>query len=221
MAASPRDPSVLERFAPMYSSLVSDCAENRGLDVVALPGSLDPFHADPLRVVVGWAYPALTRRTRLRVDIDGLLEMVDATPPDSIAVVAADGDLECAMWGGLMAASSQAKGSRGAVLDGPVRDVAQIAALGYPVWARGRTPKDIRGRGEMVAWGTPVRFGGVLVSPGDLVFADANGVVVLPSDSVLDVLAACEERVQAEAVTEEELKAGATPAEVYARHKAF
>lgn len=212
----------LDRFAPMYSSLVSDCAENLGLDAVALPGSLAPhLLADPYKVVAGWAYPALTRRTRLRVDIDGLLEMVEGTPPDSVTVVAGDGDLECAMWGGLMSASSQAKGSRGAVIDGAVRDLAQIESLAYPVWGRGRTPKDIRGRGEMCSWNEPVRFGGVLVSPGDLVFADANGVVVVPRSAVDDVLSACEERVQAEAVTEKELKAGATPAEVYARHQAF
>lgn len=217
-----RDPRVLDRFRGMYSSLVSDCAENLGLDAVALPGSLDPFHVtDPLRVVVGWAHPALTRRTRLRVDIGNLLAMVDATPPDSVAVVATEGDPECAVWGGLMSASSQAKGSVGAVVDGPVRDLAQIDALGYPVWARGRTPKDIRGRGEMVAFGEPVRFGGVPVAPGDLVFADANGVVVVPSAAIGDVLAACEERVRAEAVTEDELRQGHSPAEVYARHKAF
>jgi regulator of RNase E activity RraA len=102
-----------------------------------------------------------------------------------------------------------------------VRDLHQILPLDFAVWAAYRSPLDIRGRGEVVDIGGPVVFRGVPVAQGDLVFADANGVVVIPRGAETDVLEACESRVQKEVATEAELRAGSTPTEVYQRHGAF
>jgi regulator of RNase E activity RraA len=107
------------------------------------------------------------------------------------------------------------------VLDGGVRDLHQIDALDFPVFARYRTPLDIRGRGEMVGFGEPVDYRGLTISPGDLIFADANGVVALPAASALAVLLRCEDRIVNEAATEAELREGASAVDVYSRHEAF
>jgi regulator of RNase E activity RraA len=109
----------------------------------------------------------------------------------------------------------------GAVVDGGVRDLQQISALDFPVFAAYRSPLDIRGRGEMVSFGEPVVCRGVPVAPGDIVFSDANGAVVVPAAAALDVLRLCEERVTKEELTEAELLAGAGAADVYKRHEAF
>lgn len=212
---------VLARFQPLYSSLVSDCAEAVGIPRPALAPGLMPFHRDDLQVVVGWAHPCQVVKTSERVEIDMLLKYVDATPPDSVCVVAADQDVNGALWGGLMSTGVQQRGSVGAVVDGGVRDLHTIIPLGYPVFAAYRSPLDIRGRGEMTGFGEPVVCRGVPIAPGDLVFADANGVVAIPADAAADVLALCEERVAKERLTEDELRSGAGAAEVYARHEAF
>jgi regulator of RNase E activity RraA len=89
------------------------------------------------------------------------------------------------------------------------------------VWARYRSPLDIRGRAEIASYGEPVDFRGVAVAPGDLVFADANGVVVVPAGHELEVLELAEDRLGRELLTDRELAEGTAPTEVYGRHGAF
>lgn len=215
------DAEVLARYEQLYSSLVSDCIETLGFPAACAAAGLAPFHADATRVVVGVAHTAQIHKTSQRVEIDRLLEYVDLTPVDSVAVVATDADVQGALWGGLMSAGIQQRGGRGAVVDGGVRDLHQILPLEFPVWACYRSPLDIRGRGEMVSVGERVLFRGIPVSAGQLVFADANGVVVVPSGAEVDVLELCEERVGKEQATEVELRAGAEATDVYRRHGAF
>lgn len=215
------DQDIIARYEKLYSALVSDCVEAAGLGPRAAAPGLVPFHADGLRVAVGAAHPCFVRRTPERVEIDNLLAMVEATPSDSMTVVAVDTDVEGALWGGLVSTSTARRGGRGAVVDGGIRDLHTVVPLGFPVWAMYRSPLDIRGRGEMVHFGEPVTFRGVPVNPGDLVFADANGVVFVPQDSVIEILERCEERVAKEVITEEELRQGASPSDVYARYGAF
>lgn len=215
------DPGLIARYERLYSSLVSDCIEELGHGPRVCSPGLEPFHVAPLKVVVGPAHTAQVVPTEERVEIDMLLSMVGATPDGSVAVVACDGEINGALWGGLMSAGVQQRGAVGAVVDGGVRDLHQILQLEFPVWARYRSPADIRGRGEMVSYGEPVLFRGVLVHPGELVFADANGVVVVPSGAEHDVLALCEDRIGREQQTEAELAAGSDPAEVYSRLGAF
>ena len=215
------DDDLLRRFQRMYSSLVSDAVEEVGLGPRAAAPGLQPYHEDHLRVVVGVAFPCQVMKTNQRVEIDKLLEMVDSTPPLSVAVMAADQDVAGALWGGLMSTGVQARGGVGAIVDGGIRDLHTIVPLGFPVFAAYRSPLDIRGRGEIVSFGEPVTFRGVPVAPGDLVFADANGVVIVPRDAVNEVLAVCEDRVEREVETEDELRSGAGARDVYARHGAF
>jgi regulator of RNase E activity RraA len=215
------DPDVIARYEKLYSSLVSDCIEELGLGVRCCAPGFVPFHDNQLRVVVGPAHTAQIHKTSRRVEIDKLLEMVEATPPSSMVVVACDEDINGATWGGLMSAGVQRRGAVGAATDGGIRDLHQILPLGFPVWARYRSPSDIRGRGEVVSHGEPVLLRGVLVHPGELVFADANGVVVVPAGAEHDVLQLCEDRLGREEQTEAQLLAGASASDVYSRFGAF
>jgi 4-hydroxy-4-methyl-2-oxoglutarate aldolase len=215
------DADVFSRYATLYSSLVSDCVEALGLGSRSPREGLQPFHANQLAVAVGRAFPFGVHRTDERVEIDMLLEAVEATPRDAIVVVAADEEPHVALWGGLMTTAVLQRGGVGAVVDGGIRDLHQILPSGFPVWALYRCPLDIRGRAEIVSYGEPVDFRGIAVNPGDLVFADANGVVFVPAGSEADVLALAEERLGREVVTDRELADGARPSDVYDRHQAF
>jgi len=212
---------ILARYEPLYAALVSDAVEALGLGARAAAPGLAPFHTQPLRVAVGWAFPVEIRQTSDRVEIDRLLAAVAAVPADSMVVVAADRDVRGALWGGLMTTGVQQRGARGAVVDGGIRDLHQVIPADFAVWAAYRSPLDIRGRAEVVGHGSPVTFRGVPVNPADLVFADATGVVVVPAGHEGAVLEYCETRRRDEVATDEALAAGDAPSAVYERYGAF
>jgi regulator of RNase E activity RraA len=124
--------------------------------------------------------------------------MLDAVRPGDVVVAACDRSDAAAVWGELTSSSCVARGAAGLVTDGPCRDVEQVRALGFPVWARGTSPRDVHGRLEFGPHGVPVTVDGVAIAPGDLVVADADGVVVVPAAVADDVLRRAAEKASAE-----------------------
>ncbi len=100
--------------------------------------------------------------------------------------------VEGAVWGDLRSVAAQQIGVAGVVADGPVRDGDACAALGFPVFARARTPLSGNRRAWIEAKAVPVVIGGVFVAPGDLVFGDGDGVVVIPRSREAEVFARAE-----------------------------
>jgi len=119
------------------------------------------------------------------------LDLIDEAPKGSVIVISiAGGESEVAVWGGLMTAGAVANGHAGAVLDGGVRDLVEIRRdYGFPVYARSVSPGTTLGRYKTLASQVPVRVGGVLVHPGDLIVGDVDGVVVVPQAKAAEVLA--------------------------------
>jgi 4-hydroxy-4-methyl-2-oxoglutarate aldolase len=122
-------------------------------------------------------------------------------------VVAGDGDDKGALLGELMATACKAIGLAGAVIDGPVRDAAGIRELGFPVWARSVTPRVGTNR-RVGQTQVPVACGDIVVHPGDWIFADDDGVVVVPAANVEKVLAAAETTDAKERRIADRIKAG-------------
>jgi regulator of RNase E activity RraA len=112
-----------------------------------------------------------------------------AAPGD--VVVVESGDLDYALAGGNVCAVAQRNGIAGFVLDGLIRDVAEVREMGFPVFARGVVPVP-GGKRAVLPLDVPVRCGGVPVRPGDLVVADEEGVVVVPAERAAEVLAEAE-----------------------------
>jgi 4-hydroxy-4-methyl-2-oxoglutarate aldolase len=139
---------------------------------------------------------------------------VDASGPGDVIVVAHQGRTDCAGWGGLLSRAAVIRGIDGVVVDGVARDLAEAAAVGLPVFASGSTAVTARGRAGEVSWGEPVEFAGVPVAPGDLVLADAGGVVVIPSAHAETVLATAERIAATEAAMAAALDAGRPVSEV-------
>ncbi len=104
------------------------------------------------------------------------------------------------------------------MVDGLVRDVRKIEQLGFPVFAAGIKPVDSKGRGVMTDYNVPVECGGVLVQPGDLVFADYDGVIVIPAAAVDETVRMATDKVTRENHTRAELMNGAFLRDVYARY---
>ncbi len=139
---------------------------------------------------------------------------VDASGPGDVIVVAHQGRTDCAGWGGLLSRAAVIRGIDGVVVDGAARDLAEAAAVGLPVFASASTAVTARGRAVEVCWGQPVEFAGVRVVPGDLVLADAGGVVVIPSAHAEMVLATAERIAATEAAMAAALDAGRLVSEV-------
>ena len=123
-----------------------------------------------------------------------------------------------APWGELLSTACIARGATGCVTDGLVRDVKAIRALGFPVFHGGIGPLDSKGRGEVAAIDVPIECAGVTVNPGDLVFGDADGVVVVPQPIVKPTLRQALEKVAGEDRTRAELQQGALLAEVFKKY---
>ncbi|WP_291113284.1 RraA family protein [Hydrogenophaga sp.] len=123
------------------------------------------------------------------------LDLIDEAEPGSVIVISIDGGQpDVAVWGGLMTAGAVANGHAGAVLDGGVRDLTEIRRdYGFPVYARDVSPGTTLGRFRTVASQVPVRVGGIVVHPGDIMVGDVDGVVVVPRAKAAEVLAASRE----------------------------
>ena len=145
------------------------------------------------------------------------MSYIDGLRPGSIAVIATGPDDRTAYWGELFSAAAIGRGTVGTVCDGPVRDTPRVRALGYPVFAAGTRPVDFRARMRIVAVAQPVRCAGVVVAEGDLVVADADGIVVVPAAVEGQVLERAVARATAEGSVLAELLAGASLREVWDR----
>lgn len=211
----------LEGMLRFYAPLISDTMERLGLPSGALDRSIQAIDPDPLRRVCGIAFPCRVALTSDYVEIHTLLEMVDQIPSGAFVIVAADGEIDAALWGGMMSARATSRGAVAAAVNGDVRDIAQIAELGFPVFGTGRCIKDIRGRGYMAAYNTTVQCGNVKISPGDVVFGDANGVIVIPHDDFAKVYEELDRAWREEAATHRGLVDGEGARDLFEQYGRF
>lgn len=138
---------------------------------------------------------------------------IAAAQPGDVLVVDYGGSLASGPFGEIMALACQMRGIAGLIIDGAVRDSAQIATLGFPVFARG---VNIRGtakldRGQV---GGPVAMGGATIAHGDIILGDADAILVLAAKDLPAALAAAETRTQREAVMMDRLRLGETTLEI-------
>lgn len=202
----------------LYTAVVSDSLDDFGYRHQAMREDLRPLL--PEKCFAGWA------RTILCVDLhytpedpyDTEIEAVDSILPGEVVVVATGQSQRNAPWGELLSTAAVARGARGAVIDGLIRDVRKIKELGFPVFAAGIKPVDSKGRGIVMDYNVPVECGGVTTYPGDLIFADLDGVMVIPAAVVSDVVRAATDKVQRENSTRNELLDGAYLKDVYSRY---
>jgi len=123
-----------------------------------------------------------------------------------------------AFWGGLLTNAALGRQAAGVVTDGGVRDYGEITSLGFPTFAAGLTPYDSLGRMDGKLRNTPITCGGVRVCPGDLVFADVDGVVVVPQGIAQEAIARAWEKARGESTVREELRAGASVVKTFRKY---
>lgn len=205
----------------LYTAVLSDVLDGLGYMHQAMRPFVRPL--DDASVIMG---PA---RTGLWMNVYSVTEgenpyehemaLLDDLKPGDVAVFGCGGPTDrVAPWGELLSTAATCRGAAGCVTDGLVRDVRQIRAMKFPVFHGGIGPLDTRGRAKMVAIDVPTECGGVGVKTGDIVFADVDGVVVIPAAIADDVIARALVKVTAENRTRDELLQGRLLADVYARY---
>jgi regulator of RNase E activity RraA len=137
----------------------------------------------------------------------GLDRMLASAGPTQVLVVELGG-AEVSSMGGIGALSAKLRGIEGVIIDGGCRDAQDIQATGLWVASRFITPRTGKRRVKLGYFGEPARLGGVIVRKDDLVVADDTGIVVVPQDRILDVLALAEQMDASDARKEQALRSG-------------
>ena len=213
------DAAYLDRIAEhLYSSVLSDILDDHGYRHQVLDHEVQPLY--------GGAKVAGRAATMLAVEVsklpdnpyDQLMELLDGIVPGEVVVGAAQSRANAAIWGELLSTHTRARGGRGVVLDGLSRDSWGIAEMKFPVFARGLSPADSKGRLEVIAIRGTIPVAGVSVSNGDLLLADEDGVVVVPRDVEDEVIRLAFEKVAGEDVMRDILRKGANLRAVFKEH---
>jgi regulator of RNase E activity RraA len=208
----------LQVESSLYAAVLSDSLDELGYCDQAMNASLRPLSPDAR--LCGWA------RTISYADISYIpedpygkeIEALDSLLPGEVVVIGTGESIRNAPWGELLSTAARARGARGAVVDGFVRDVKRIQELGFPVFARGIKPVDSKGRGIALEYNKPVIAGGVVVNPGDLIFADTDGVVVVPRVALSETIQLAMGKASKENQSRDELRKGAFLRDVYRKY---
>ena len=205
----------------LYVPAVCDILDHLGRREQAMHQRLRPLDPDHC-TIVGRARTVRWMETDYVVEADpyGLeIDAMDSLKPGDVMVHSTDHGGTNAPWGELMSTVAKRNGATGCICDSQIRDCRKIMAMRFPVFYRGIRPLDSKGRGRVMAYDVPVKCGEVLVRPGELVFADFDGVVVVPKDVEDEVLRLAEEKVGKENDSRRELLRGRSLRDVYNQYR--
>ena len=147
------------------------------------------------------------------------IALIDSLKPNEVAVLSCNGNKNIAPWGELLSTRASYLGAAGCLTDGCVRDSVLIKEMKFAVYSNGTNPVDTKYRGKMIMQDVPGKIAGVNVEKGDLVFGDEDGVVIVPKKILEEVVKKALEKVNSENTVREELRAGNTLTDVFAKHK--
>lgn len=215
MTATPLDLASLRTV--LYTAVVTDVLDSLGLRHQAIGVSLP--RQSGMGVLLGRAKTTLwedCEHDERPYELE--LVAVDECRRDEVIVAAAAGSIRSGIWGELLSTAARNRGCAGALIDGAVRDVAPMDAMGFLVFARGTCPLDSLHRQRVTAVDVPVEIGGIAIRPGDLVIADADGCAVIPREVEEEALAKAWDKVTAENTVRNEIRAGSKAADVFKKY---
>jgi regulator of RNase E activity RraA len=150
---------------------------------------------------------------------DLVIKCIDSLSPGSILVTTGKAHLTTGIMGELTATALRVKKCRGAIVNGYTRDSRKLIQMAYPTFAWGSSPIDTTGRVRVVEYNSPITIGGVNISPGDLVFADLDGIIVIPRAAEKEVIDRVLDRVSTENAVRRELLEGKSMSDVWSRYR--
>ena len=207
---------IIRRYEKLYTGCVNDVLRELCLTNQALPPEIVPLRDE--MVLAGFAF---TIRSNADPSLEGELElrvkMLDELRPNMVCVWNANGTDHASHWGGVMTKMSRKQGVRGAIIDGGIRDTGDILSQNFPIWYRYRTSNGSLSRAKITGYQVPIMIGAVMIKPGDLIFADIDGGLVVPRKLIVPVLERAEAIESNEGEFKEWIDAGLSPEEVHDR----
>src|SRR5687767_1007991 len=217
----PAADDLTRRLESCYSGAIYDVLRAAGHPDCVLPPSIRPL--DPAKKLCGPVYTVSGHREEGLDPHETLLRwtrLLSKARRGSV-VVCQPNDSTLAHMGELSSETLQFRGVRGYVVDGGCRDADFILKVGFPVFCRYLTPMDVVGRWVPDTFGEPITIGAVTIHTGDYVFADRDGVVVIPSNLVESVVAETERVMQTENLVRKAILQGGDPQEAYLKYGKF
>ena len=198
----------------LYTPVVGDILDALGFEHQFLPQPIVPLRES--MKVVGRAMPALM------IDVHGpqkqpfgkLTEALDQLEPGEV-YLASGGAMRCAYWGEILTATAKKRGAVGAVVNGFHRDTPQVLGQDWPVFSRGRYAQDSAVRTQVVDFRTRIEVGRVRVEPGDLVFGDLDGVLIIPQRVEEEVITKALAKARGEKTVRKAIEGGMSSTEAF------
>jgi 4-hydroxy-4-methyl-2-oxoglutarate aldolase len=209
---------IVNEYSNLYTCAVSDAIDELGLEAGFLDAGIRPVWTGAR--MVGFAGTMKMVVSDAPLDREILAKMtkfIDQVPKQfPIACIDMSGQMIAAGLGQSTSRILQGLGFRGGLVEGPVRDIAQVTALQFPIFARGIICSSIRGRiiVDMDAMTKPVNCGGRIIHSGDLIFGDINGVVVVREAHIEKVLEKAKEIISTDKWWFDQLEKGRNPADI-------
>lgn len=210
----------------LFTCVVGDVMDKIDLQHQFLPPQIQPIRRD--MVVIGRAMPVLSvdvfaERTSgsanplMNKSFGLMLEALDDLRRNEVYVNTGSSPRN-ALWGELMSTRARKLGSRGAVLNGYVRDTKTILEMGFPTFGFGSYGQDSAPRYKVVDFRVPVEIGSVRVRPGDILFGDGDGVLVVPADAEAEVFTRALEKARGEKLVRKAIEEGSSAVEAFAKY---
>ena len=217
---------IARRYKKLYTALIYDTMEIEfGLGGRAMDSGIYPLTND--MKVAGPAFTVIRRTTPARdaYTYNMRLGLVNSMTPGCILLSDVQGNKNCGQFGEITATTMRAHGCAGAVIDGSTRDSALLVKMVFPTFCRFRSPVESLGRSLNVDYMIPIYVNGIdgmlQVNPGDYVFGDMDGVVIVPKELTVKVLEVAEKAFEAEKGSREAMARGEDPFEVFNRFGRF
>lgn len=210
----------------LFTCVVGDVMDKMELQHQFLPPQIRPLHQD--MVVIGRAMPVLSvdvfaekisgSSNKLMEKSFGLmLEALDDLHANEVYVNTGSSPRN-ALWGELMSTRARILGSRGAVLNGYVRDTKPILKMRFPTFGFGSYGQDSAPRYKVVDFRVPVEIGAVRVRPGDILFGDVDGVLLVPAEAEIEVFTRALEKARGEKLVRKAIEEGSSAVQAFAKH---
>lgn len=215
----------------LYTAVVGDILDRLGYTHQFLPPEIRPLHSE-MKLAGRAMTVSMKQISRFPKNLfSKMIASLDDLKKNEV-YIASGPTSYCANWGELMTTAAKARGAVGAVVSGYHRDTQGILALQsrpFPVFSRGAYAQDAAPRMEVSDFRVPIKFTGILhpnvksfkpvtVQPGDIVFADLDGVLIIPQTIEKEVLTLALEKASGEKTVQKEIRSGKKVAEVFKRH---
>jgi 4-hydroxy-4-methyl-2-oxoglutarate aldolase len=211
---------VRECRARLNSAAISDSLDSFGYHHQVLAPGIRAV--DPSLVLCGLArvglYMPIYHDDETTNVYEHEIALVDSLKPEDVPVLVCHGIQRISPWGELLSTRSAYLRAAGCLTDGSVRDTSRIREMKFPVYSAATNPVDTKYRGKLMMYDVPGEICGVRVESGDLVFGDFDGTVIVPQAVLRPVVEKALEKVAAENVVRDEIRAGGALVDIFAKH---